>query len=1029
MTGLEGPAISIAARIASASVKRYFSSTEYERLCERLAVRFEKTGLSAAFFLDMGKDKAFAAALAPYISPPHRFERGALIEAITPLVGPLDKDSDAENFAAEIADAIREGMREAKSGDELVRFEMDRVLEATGAPVAALDSSWAPQRARPHLQELIDADPRAASALQQALAGKELGPELDGLIAHPQAWLREGGPALWKTMAHLAEVVGGWSAARTAWETYEEMPGADRIRGIFGAADAAHHNGEAGEAKALRERASELDPEHELVQLLKALELEDPAERLADLEILPPGATQERDARRKAFISLALGELGREPEALEMVREALAQAPYDLRAKQAQAASILAANQRRWEEGRAPDRAALREAIAQYRDLVEALRESRRPAEAGAMFACLVNCEILTGRIAAARSLLAETPEEGLVGEVPVELAGLALAAGDPERAEDLIAHYDGDSAAGRSLQVRTQLRNPSTRTEAIATLDRGVEKGEFEMAVMRLMAAVPGGAEVAWSEVAEELVRDVKPTLASQLKADWYERRGESEAARRELARHANDARAVRALMLLYAQDQRWDKAVPHALALLEFGPDLDDRVAAGQVLRRAGETNRAETELRTVFEHAEADAEERSAAFDELADILMRAGRIEDAQRIAAEAERAGIPSARWLTAHAMAWAGRTEEAFKIATELRPRNELDRTLLSDLIYAHESSRRGLERLIEIAEELPEPDEHLEAKIVLALLRCKEEELNPELIARAGPERFVEDFPNSKVLWRESIPEEESELLEKLRELTEPRAKAVALAEEQIFERGEWPVGALASAGGRSLGETWAAMRSLPISYSDEGMYAGETEAINMARGGPVVIETGALCVLELLPDEVVATILVELPYSERTTALISDLLTATMVDVGRSDETVKSIAWDATEGRPVVHEVSATETQLPRRRAERMLELAQKLKAAPRGTEAGTKEEGNSGIAAAYKQLIAHARSTGRIVYSDDRALRRALVHEGIRSFGTVSLLEALVKSGAVSPDAANQARAALRHRGAIELVDEAR
>lgn len=45
-------------------------------------------------------------ALSSYLFPPHEFDRRALVKAITPLVGPLDEDSNAEDFAGEVADAI-----------------------------------------------------------------------------------------------------------------------------------------------------------------------------------------------------------------------------------------------------------------------------------------------------------------------------------------------------------------------------------------------------------------------------------------------------------------------------------------------------------------------------------------------------------------------------------------------------------------------------------------------------------------------------------------------------------------------------------------------------------------------------------------------------------------------------------------------------------------------------------------------------------------------------------------------------------
>jgi tetratricopeptide (TPR) repeat protein len=1007
-------------------LKTWAQSSDFERLCERLANRFgERTGFSAAAFADWGRNEAYMAALVSYLLPPHEFDRGALIKAITPLVGPLDEDSTAEDFAAEVADAIYAEMREAKEGDALVRFEMDRVLQATASSGGALSTSWAPKRAQKRLGELIEQDPRGAGALQRALDGKEdLGAELELLVRRPQPWLKDGGAELWLTVAQLTEIAGRWPTAGEAWRTYEEKPGADRVRGIFGAADAAENTGNAQEAEALRAQAKAFDQEHDLVKLLDALRNDDPGQRLKALEALPPASNDEQEARRKGLQAMALIDLGREDEGAELAGQALEVLPDDLRAREAVAASIVCANQKRWEAGHNVDRNALRTAVGHYRQILEALRESRRQKEAGGVFGRLVYCELLAGRRDDAAVLLAEVPEEELVDEVPVELAGLALTAGDPGRADSLMQYYQGESAGGNLLRIQMQLRDPETRAAGVAALDHGVTNKDFEFAVMRLMAALPSTGEVPWSDQAEEIVRNEKPVMASQLKAEWYERHAEPDAARRELAKHAGEPRALRALMLIYANDQRWDRAAPHALALLDLDPDLADRVAAGQVLRHAGESDRAEAALKRVFEHPEADIEERSAAFDELADMFMRSRRFEEARRLASAADEAGIPSASWLAAHSLARLGETEEAFEVADQLTPRNDLDRMLLSDLVFAHETPKRSLERLIEMADELPTPNESFEGQIVIALLRCDRDELDANLVERAGPQQFVERFPESKLLWRESIPQEEEELLERLRELTEGRAEAASLAEKHIFEDGDWPVGALAAAIGKGLAETWTLLTSLPISYEVEELRHAEVEAAQNAAGGPLLVDTAALCVLELLPDDVVDALLAEYPHSEKTASTVDDLLRAT-IDPGPANdsEPAMSLGWDLAGGRPVMQEISAAEARIPKERALLMLDLGRRFKTAPEHPE-NDSDLADSTVPTIYKDVLAIARSSGRCVYSDDRFLRRMFVAEGIETVGTIALLDTLVASGAIHADDRTRALAAMGERRAIDL-----
>jgi hypothetical protein len=131
MTGLEGPALAVGVKAGIVAAERFFKTTEFDRLCARLAERFEdRVPYSARDYARWAENDAFAVAVGKYLQPPHEFDRQALVTAITPLVGRLDSDTPAESFAAMIADAIRDELRLAKEGDALVRLEADRVIGA-----------------------------------------------------------------------------------------------------------------------------------------------------------------------------------------------------------------------------------------------------------------------------------------------------------------------------------------------------------------------------------------------------------------------------------------------------------------------------------------------------------------------------------------------------------------------------------------------------------------------------------------------------------------------------------------------------------------------------------------------------------------------------------------------------------------------------------------------------------------------------------------------------------------------------------
>jgi hypothetical protein len=245
MSGIESFLASAAGRSALAAARRFARTSEFERLCVRLAERFgAQTGWSATEFQSWAGSDAFMAALGKLIQPPHEFDRDALVAAITPLVGPLDASTPAAVFAEMLSEAIHDEIRFAKEGDSLLRFEADAIrqlVESVQAPVLAggVDLSWAPMRAQKRLQSLAETDVASVQRLEQSLGGRDLRAELPGLVGDPPAWLRDGSEALWRIVAFLAEIVGCWREARIAHEKAADLPGADRPRELSAAATAA----------------------------------------------------------------------------------------------------------------------------------------------------------------------------------------------------------------------------------------------------------------------------------------------------------------------------------------------------------------------------------------------------------------------------------------------------------------------------------------------------------------------------------------------------------------------------------------------------------------------------------------------------------------------------------------------------------------------------------------------------------------------------------------------------------------------
>lgn len=1035
MSGLEGPALGLGAKAAVAAAKRFFETTEFGRLCARLADRFgDQVPYTAGDYARWAENDGFAAALGRYMLPPHEFNRDALVASITPLVGALDSDTTAEAFAGMVADAIREELRLAKEGDALVRFEADRLKEAVekiaqgrSGMVGGLDLEWAPLRAQSALRRVAENSVEAAKQLEQALKGRNFRIELPGLVGQPPGWLRDAGPDAWRFLARVAEILGEWPTAQRAYEEMSEQPGADRARALIGASGAARYAGNAAASAAFQERARSVHPDHPVVRVVDIAKIDGPAERLARLDELGEPAEDEHRGLVLAMRALALLDAGRVEEAASPARAAVQAAPEIAAVREAPLAVTVALNRALRAAGRATRRRELLQAAEEYRRLRDELRDALRFGESAGMLQRVAECQILADRPDLARLTLGELRDEELaVQNVTLLLAEAAFNAGDPELAERILGHYTGDDPAAELMRAQLMLRDPARRTDGVTILDERVADGDELAARLRLVAGAPSTDEVPWSEAAENLVREREPVLASFLKAEWHQRAGRPNEARRELARHANDSRALEELMGHFAEREEWQKAVGPARALLRTAPRLRTRIATAQVLNRAGEITEAEGVLRDVLADPEIHDDEYTVAFNELTHELLRAGRHIDAREVAEQARERGEDGAGWVIAYTFAREGDAAAARATIEGLRPRGLGDAQLAAEMHFVVDSPADAVRRIIELADQLPEPSEEIELLASLALLRTNEDDDVPtELAERASPARFVERFPNSRALRAVKFGDSEA-FLELISDLVERRAQVASEAEARVLKAGDWPVGGFADAVGDTLAEVWTKMSTLPLAYPDAPL-DNEVATARAAAGGPVVLETGALYSLHLLGSDILETFLAEFPLSQKAQATLDDLIRAVTFDLSQGEERAARIGWDPQSRRPIAIEISAEEAQAVRRNVEAMQQIAARLETAasppsldqPNGDPAGA-----STVARAYAETFEAARRTGCPVYADDRFFRRLLAEAGVPCFGTLALLRSLRDSGAVSAETYEAAVARLRERGGAGL-----
>jgi hypothetical protein len=1029
VSGLEGPAFSSASRLAIAAGRRYLRSTEFERLCEELERALSThVPFTSADYAAWSDDEGFAAAIGKYIEPPHIFDRERLVGAIVPLVGRLNDELDEAALAGMVADAIHDRMRFAKSGDALTRFEHDQLSEVIRVGLSAAqqhrDVAWAPIRAHSSLERLETNDPAGSFSLRTALAGRDLHVELRRLVESPPGWLQDASWQVWGSVARLCEVIGLWSEAQLAYEASADRPGADRARDLMAASGAAGFRGDLDAAARLRANARGIDPENAMVQLVEIAEVRDRTERLARLRQRATTSDRELEAIAANLEAISLLDLDETEQAGEAAGRAMALAPTSLLAREASAAVSLAQNWKRRRDGTATNRNELLEAGDEYRRLRDDLRSSRRFAESGGMLSKVAECQNLAGRSDLARVTVQEALDAELAaGDVALMLADVAYISGAADLAQNLVGEYGGESERAEHLRAILALSDPTRRDEGIAVLDRRVLAGDFESAVARLSAAIPADGGVEWSDDAENVVRSRDSAVASFAKADWHDQRGHRDEASRELARHSDDPRALRELMTLFAADGLWSRAAAASRALLARRPDPDTAVDAGTVLMRAGDGALAESVLRGVLANQNAHLTEVGRAFRVLATELMARGRSGEARDLALDAASRGYADALWVAALVTAQAGRPEEARRLIDGLMPVEDFEAVLAVDLYYLLDPVEGALDRIISVADGRSSPNEYIEVKATLAFLRLPDELVTPERAARAGPAQFIERFPHSTVLWVQPFEDAEAGV-ELIRREVRRRAEIGDEVQSRILVAGDAPVGALAHAFGLSLAEVWAQLPALPLAYEDSS--PGESVAAALrAAGDPVILDTGSLRTLELLPPAIVDAVLAELPLSMVTPLVLVDLIRATTPSPSATQDVVLRLVWNEDLGDMTIVEMPPEVAALPQRVAERMQQIAGRLQPSPPLDPqrlAGQEIGGVTGRI--YAEIAELAGLTGCPVYTDDRFLRSALEGSGVATIGTLGVLGALRQRGVISEEEWVAAVETLREANALGI-----
>ena len=375
------------------------------------------------------------------------------------------------------------------------------------------------------------------------------------------------------------------------------------------------------------------------------------------------------------------------------------------------------------------------------------------------------------------------------------------------------------------------------------------------------------------------------------------------------------------------------------------------------------------------------------------------------------------------RWLLVLAIFNQGESERAWQILQEsdekCSPQSEVEAQLWIALNARFDPSASTLSSILDVVNRFPDdPDVRRAAVNSFFLMGDDKGEIaEPELSRWHELIRDRADSPSPDDFFVSiPVPDDAQGLAEAFRPFLEAHARRVDEWVRKVRTE-MWPYGMISLAAGRTYAETLVHRPTgfLPISSANPSGLELEVEAAHAALdNGVVVADTSTIAIASYIQEEWPVVMRnfrnVEVAASTRL-----DAASAADEFVPRSNE---SLAWDLRSDQPVRH-VTDDET-LDRIQSrlhwirDQIFSLSLSETDDPESTERGE----------AWISAFRVARAASRSLWADDVGLRVLARNEGVSSFGTQALLQALVEREVISADTQDQIIRALRNEYCVDL-----
>jgi hypothetical protein len=380
-----------------------------------------------------------------------------------------------------------------------------------------------------------------------------------------------------------------------------------------------------------------------------------------------------------------------------------------------------------------------------------------------------------------------------------------------------------------------------------------------------------------------------------------------------------------------------------------------------------------------------------------------------------------------ASWARVQALARLGEWEEAIELVQTLEPHRLEEAALEASVLHRAGAPLVAVARIAELSDQHDRP-ENLEALLIVASMRVRQE-LPAELHARVAETwaQFPLRFPNSAFLQSFKAPESGEEIAAFIQEHFARDHAQLAEVSRQVME-GETAVAVLAGVVARDLAYVWGRLTTLPLGYSDPALDEQEEADAAAAIGSGAVWDTGAIFIAGGLGGQAADAIRRALPASVVPQSVLDDINQAAAPaedgeGSGRREITVHPITRE-----PLLHEWAEDEVVRERARAKGMLDLVRRISAVPNVDPASPTpldevitKEGLRPSFQTWPATIAVAQRLNKPVYSDDRFIRLQARRERLPAFGTLALLNVLVRREQLSQQERERVRVVLLASGA--------